>query len=51
MGLSNDGPLQGFIAAVVPHITGERPSVQQVGKFLKDNPPPLAAPVGQGPSN
>jgi hypothetical protein len=41
MGLSNAGPMQRFIAAVVPHITGERPNTEQVGKYLKDNPPRL----------
>jgi hypothetical protein len=41
MGLSNAGPMQRFVAAVVPHITGERPNVLQVGKHLKDHPPRL----------
>jgi hypothetical protein len=39
LGLSNEGPCQRFVAAVVPHVTGELPSVQAVGKWLKDNPP------------
>jgi len=51
MGLSNKGPIPRFIAAVVPHITGERPNVEQVGKYLKDNPPSLAVSAGQGQSD
>lgn len=39
MGLSK-GPVPRFIAAVVPHITGERPNGDQIGKYLRDNPPP-----------
>jgi len=35
-GRSNDGPVPRFVAAVVPRITGENPSVQNVGKHLKD---------------
>jgi hypothetical protein len=35
-GYSNDGPVPRFVAAVVPRITGENPSVQNVGKHLKD---------------
>lgn len=33
---SNDGPAPRFVAAVIPLITGERPKVPNVGKFLKD---------------
>ncbi len=33
--LSNDGPVARYVAAVVPHITGERPSVGAVAKFLQ----------------
>jgi len=34
-GRSNDGPLPRFVAAVIPEITGERPSITAVGKHLK----------------
>ena len=33
--LSNNGPLARYVAAVVPHITGERPSPGAVGRFLQ----------------
>jgi len=37
LGRSNDGPVPRFVAAVIPGITGEHPSVQNVGKHLKEN--------------
>ena len=36
LGLSNEGPIPRFVAAVIPQITGEHPSVGAVGKFLKE---------------
>jgi hypothetical protein len=36
LGLSNDGPVPRFVAAVIPLITGEQPTVINVGKHLKD---------------
>jgi hypothetical protein len=36
LGLSNDGPVPRFVAATIPLITGEKPSAQAVGKWLKD---------------
>ena len=36
LGRSNDGPVPRFVAAVVPFITRERPTVSNVGKHLKD---------------
>jgi hypothetical protein len=35
-GHSNDGPVARFVAAVIPNITGEHPTVQAVAKRLKD---------------
>ena len=35
-GLSNEGPIPRFVAAIIPIITGETPSIQAVGKWLKD---------------
>jgi hypothetical protein len=34
LGNSNNGPLARFVAAVIPRITGEEPSVEAVGKHL-----------------
>jgi hypothetical protein len=48
MGLSNAGPMQRFVAAAVPHTTGERPKVELVGKYLKDHPPRLLLRESQG---
>ncbi len=35
-GLSNEGPIPRFVAATIPIVTGEMPSIQAVGKWLKD---------------
>jgi hypothetical protein len=35
-GQSNDGPVARFVAAIIPHITGETPTVGAVSKRLKD---------------
>jgi hypothetical protein len=35
-GRSNRGPVPRFVAAAIPMITGERPSVENVAKHLKD---------------
>ena len=40
----SSAPCQRFISAVVPHITGEHPSVDAVKKWLMNNPSSIAAP-------
>ena len=35
LGLSNDGPIGRFVAAVIPFITGETPSVESVARHLQ----------------
>jgi hypothetical protein len=42
-GRSNSGPVPRFVAAVIPFITDERPSVENVGKHLKTARPRYAA--------
>jgi hypothetical protein len=37
MGISEGGPVATYVAAVVPFITGEAPSVGAVARFLKEN--------------
>jgi hypothetical protein len=36
LGISNDGPVPRFVAAVLPMITGDSPTVANVAKVLKD---------------
>jgi hypothetical protein len=38
------GAIPRFIVAVVPHITGGKLNVDQVGKYLRDRPPPAPPP-------
>jgi hypothetical protein len=48
LGLSNNGPLARFVAAVMPLMTGEHPSIVNVAKHLKDTAAARAKAYQQG---